>query len=227
LLVLGDSPQTQTDGRQAMGRWLPVSSRGAPGRKAGAGRFSKRTIPGGRVEILFLTADQYRDCAPRWSGNYWNGNCRSDYPGKTPKRDVDGSAHNGNAVPVIADPSRGELPRRGLLRVAGTIARGSLRDGPEQLLRGRSTSRELTATHPSGFVADRSSKNTKIVYLLCQSAAAARTNCLFCPKLGTGTVQVLIKRFALLGFEGQYWMLVSAGLIAVFIFFVWKTRQRN
>jgi len=64
LLVLGDSPQAQADGRQIMGRRLPVSSRGAPGRKAGTGRFSQWTVHGGRFEIFFLTADQRRDS--RW-----------------------------------------------------------------------------------------------------------------------------------------------------------------
>jgi hypothetical protein len=39
-------------------------------------------------------------------------------------------------------------------------------------------------------------------------------------------VQFLIERFAFLGFEGQYWMLIAAGLIAAFVFFVWKTRKR-
>ena len=81
LLVLGDSPQAQADGRQTMGRRLPVSSRGASGRKGGAGRFPERTVPGGRLEILFLTADQRRDCASSSIGNCWNENCWScDYP---------------------------------------------------------------------------------------------------------------------------------------------------
>jgi hypothetical protein len=46
-------------------------------------------------------------------------------------------------------------------------------------------------------------------------------------KLGTGTVQFLIGRFAFLGVDGQYWMLIAAGLIVAFIFFAWKTRNRN
>jgi hypothetical protein len=45
-------------------------------------------------------------------------------------------------------------------------------------------------------------------------------------KLGTETVQFLIKRFVFLGFEGQYWMLIAAGLIAASIFFAWRTRNR-
>jgi hypothetical protein len=44
--------------------------------------------------------------------------------------------------------------------------------------------------------------------------------------LGTATVQFLIKRFVFLGFEGQYWMLIVAGLLAAFIFFAWRTRKR-
>jgi nitrate reductase NapE component len=59
-----------------------------------------------------------------------------------------------------------------------------------------------------------------------QSAYLAQTNRLFCPKAGTKTVQFLIKRFAFLGFEGQYWMLIAAGLVVAFIFFIWMTRSR-
>jgi hypothetical protein len=44
--------------------------------------------------------------------------------------------------------------------------------------------------------------------------------------LGTGTVQFLIKRFVFFGFEGQYWMLIAAGLIAVFILLAWRARNR-
>jgi hypothetical protein len=84
---------------------------------------------------------------------------------------------------------------------------------------------KLTAVQIARFIADRAAGNRKIVYLHCQSAYLAQTNRLFCPKMGAGAVQFLIKRFAFLGFEGQYWMLVAAGLIAVFIFFVWKTRH--
>jgi hypothetical protein len=40
-------------------------------------------------------------------------------------------------------------------------------------------------------------------------------------------VQFLIERFNFLGFEGQNWMLIVLGLIAVFIFYVWKTRDRT
>jgi hypothetical protein len=40
-------------------------------------------------------------------------------------------------------------------------------------------------------------------------------------------VQFLIEHFTFLGFEGQNWMLIVVGVIAVFIFFVWKTRGRT
>jgi hypothetical protein len=45
-------------------------------------------------------------------------------------------------------------------------------------------------------------------------------------KKGAGVVQFLIEHFTFLGFEGQYWMLIVVALIAAFIFFVWKTRDR-
>ena len=44
--------------------------------------------------------------------------------------------------------------------------------------------------------------------------------------MGSGSVQVLTEHFTFLGFEGQNWMPVVVGLIAVFIFFVWKTGDR-
>jgi len=37
----------------------------------------------------------------------------------------------------------------------------------------------------------------------------------------------LIAHFNFLGFEGQNWMLIVAGLIAAFILFVLKTRDRT
>jgi hypothetical protein len=39
-------------------------------------------------------------------------------------------------------------------------------------------------------------------------------------------MQFLVEHFSFLGFEGQNWMLIVAGLIAAFIFFVRKTRDR-
>jgi hypothetical protein len=39
-------------------------------------------------------------------------------------------------------------------------------------------------------------------------------------------VQFLIEHFSILGFEVQNWMLIVVGVIAAFIWFVWKTRDR-
>jgi hypothetical protein len=39
-------------------------------------------------------------------------------------------------------------------------------------------------------------------------------------------VQFLIEHFTLLGFEVQNWMLIVIGMIAAFVLFVWKTRDR-
>jgi hypothetical protein len=39
-------------------------------------------------------------------------------------------------------------------------------------------------------------------------------------------MQSLVGHFSFLGFEGQNWMLIVVGLIAAFIFFVLKTRDR-
>jgi hypothetical protein len=41
-----------------------------------------------------------------------------------------------------------------------------------------------------------------------------------------GAVQFLIEGFTVLGFEVQNWMLIVVGVIAAFILFVWKTRDR-
>jgi hypothetical protein len=46
------------------------------------------------------------------------------------------------------------------------------------------------------------------------------------PKWRAGALQFLVDHFSFLGFEGQNWMLVMVGLIAAFIFFVLKTRDR-
>jgi len=43
---------------------------------------------------------------------------------------------------------------------------------------------------------------------------------------GAGTLQFLIEHFSFLGFEGQYWMLIGVGVIAVFICFVRINRNR-
>jgi hypothetical protein len=39
-------------------------------------------------------------------------------------------------------------------------------------------------------------------------------------------MQFLVEHFSFLGFEGQNWMLIVAGLIAAFTFFFRKTRDR-
>jgi hypothetical protein len=39
-------------------------------------------------------------------------------------------------------------------------------------------------------------------------------------------VQFLIQGFTVLGFDVQNWMLIVVGLIAAYILFVWKTRDR-
>ena len=46
-------------------------------------------------------------------------------------------------------------------------------------------------------------------------------------KNGAGeTLQFLTEHFSLLGFDGQYWMLIVVGLIAVFIPFARNNRDR-
>jgi len=39
-------------------------------------------------------------------------------------------------------------------------------------------------------------------------------------------VWFLVEHFTLMGFEGQNWMPIVAGLVAAYIFFIWKTRNR-
>ena len=39
-------------------------------------------------------------------------------------------------------------------------------------------------------------------------------------------MQFLIQGFTVLGFEVQNWMLIVVGLIAAYILFVWKSRDR-
>lgn len=45
-------------------------------------------------------------------------------------------------------------------------------------------------------------------------------------EMGAEAVQFLVEHFTFVGFEGQYWMLIVVGLIAAFVFFVWRTRDR-
>jgi hypothetical protein len=42
-----------------------------------------------------------------------------------------------------------------------------------------------------------------------------------------GVLQFLVERFTFLGFEGQNWMLMAAGVIAASVFFAWKSRDRS
>jgi len=39
-------------------------------------------------------------------------------------------------------------------------------------------------------------------------------------------VQFLIQPFSFLGFEGQNWMIVAAGVVAVFLYLGWRNRDR-
>ena len=49
----------------------------------------------------------------------------------------------------------------------------------------------------------------------------------FCKKNGAEeTLQFLTEHFSLLGFDGQYWMLIVVGLVAVFIPFARNNRDR-
>jgi hypothetical protein len=44
---------------------------------------------------------------------------------------------------------------------------------------------------------------------------------------GTGALHFLVEHFSLFGFDGQYWMLIAAAVIAGFILFALTTRRRN
>jgi hypothetical protein len=39
-------------------------------------------------------------------------------------------------------------------------------------------------------------------------------------------VHFLIEHFTVMGFEVQNWMLIVVGVIAAFVWFAWKTRDR-
>jgi hypothetical protein len=45
-------------------------------------------------------------------------------------------------------------------------------------------------------------------------------------KKGAVAVEFLVESFNFLGFDVQNWMLVVIGMVAAFIFFVWRTRGR-
>ncbi len=55
-LVLGDTAQAKTDGCQAVGKRIPLSSGGLYRREVSAGRFSQRTIDGELFKISGLTS---------------------------------------------------------------------------------------------------------------------------------------------------------------------------
>jgi hypothetical protein len=79
----------------------------------------------------------------------------------------------------------------------------------------------------SAGIKKRFEKNRKIIYLSRRNTYPAQAKCLFCTKKGdTGAVQFLVERFTFLGFEGQNWMLILIGVVAAFLFFVWRTRDR-
>jgi putative solute:sodium symporter small subunit len=47
------------------------------------------------------------------------------------------------------------------------------------------------------------------------------------PNKGADAVDFLVQKFSIFGFDGQYWMLAGAVVVAVFIVFVWRTRDRT
>jgi hypothetical protein len=58
----------------------------------------------------------------------------------------------------------------------------------------------------------------KIIYF-------CRKNTYSTPK-GAKAVEFLIQEFSLFGFEGQNWMLIVVFLVAAFVTFVWRTRDK-
>jgi hypothetical protein len=59
-------------------------------------------------------------------------------------------------------------------------------------------------------------RNIKIIYFLGWSAYVL-------PRNGADKVGFLVEHFTFLGFQGQYWMLILAAMIAIYILFVWRT----
>ena len=43
---------------------------------------------------------------------------------------------------------------------------------------------------------------------------------------GVGALHFLVEHFSFLGFDGQYWMLIAAAMIAVFVLLVLGPRNR-
>jgi hypothetical protein len=75
------------------------------------------------------------------------------------------------------------------------------------------------ATGPSrGFLSHTKYKNN--IFLA--------PKCLSCPENGgPGALHFLVEHFSFLGFDGQYWMLIVAAVIAGFVLFALATRNRN
>jgi hypothetical protein len=46
-------------------------------------------------------------------------------------------------------------------------------------------------------------------------------------KGGAGVSHFLVERFSFFGFDGQYWMLIVAAIVAVFVLLVFGTRNRT
>jgi hypothetical protein len=46
-------------------------------------------------------------------------------------------------------------------------------------------------------------------------------------KWGRGALHFLVEHFSLLGFDGQYWMLIVAAVVAGFVVLALATRRRN
>jgi len=47
------------------------------------------------------------------------------------------------------------------------------------------------------------------------------------PNKGADAVDFLVQKFDVFGVGVQYWMLASAVFVAIFIIFVWRTRDRT
>jgi hypothetical protein len=46
-------------------------------------------------------------------------------------------------------------------------------------------------------------------------------------KRGRGALHFLVEHFSLLGFDGQYWMLIVVAVVACFVVLALATRRRN
>jgi hypothetical protein len=61
-------------------------------------------------------------------------------------------------------------------------------------------------------------QNIKIIYFRRKDAYFA--------KKGAAAVGFLVESVSFLGFDVQNWMLIVTGMVAAFIFFVWRARDR-